>query len=37
MTKKNTNRIKNARLNVTSAIYIGLAMVIGEVIPFLLF
>lgn len=37
MTKKNTNRIKNARLNVTSAIYIGLAMVIGELIPFLLF
>ena len=37
MIKNIENKIKNAKLNVTSAIYIGLAMIIGELIPFLLF
>jgi DMSO reductase anchor subunit len=37
MTKNISNKIKNTRLNVTSAIYIGLAMIIGELIPFFQF
>ncbi|WHI82631.1 hypothetical protein PYH56_12330 (plasmid) [Staphylococcus epidermidis] len=32
-----TNKMKNTKLNVTSTIYIGIAMIIGELIPFLLF